>query len=90
MAVRTLGVGVAPVRFRVLRNLFQAQIFTGLQALGADFYSFAGRQASPLEIGIFSGFFGWVIVGAQKPPRAHYYRPFFANCALFHCCFMLS
>jgi len=41
-------------------------MLSGFHAPGADFDSFAGCQASPLEIGIFSFFWRGIVVAAQK------------------------
>lgn len=56
-------------------------MLSGFHASCADFDAAAGRQARPLEVGIFSGSFCGIIMPAEQPSRSHYYGPFFANCA---------
>jgi len=53
------------------------------QAGGANLNAAAGGKMRPLEVGIFSRSFGWVVVSAEQNARSGHLRALFADGAEF-------
>ena len=53
------------------------------QTGGADFDAASRWKRSPLQIGIFSRSFGWVVVSAEQNARSGHLRALFADGAEF-------